>query len=97
MTLKNPSTIEIPNGLSEAIRAFPVEREIEHCGVRFTVEPFDIYADCPKCHSRIKVRSFSVHEEIEDVFDAVLEWMLNPEAEKVARRRQEILAEEADE
>ena len=44
--------------------------------------------------ARMKLRSFSGCAEIEDVFDAVFEWMSRPEAQELARRRQEIL--EAD-
>ena len=96
MALKNQSTIEIPNGLLDAIRSFPVEREVEHCGVRIVISPFDIYADCPQCGSRIKVRSFSSHEEIEDIFDAVFEWLLDPKAQELSKHRQQVIEEDLD-
>jgi hypothetical protein len=80
--------------LLQAIRAFPVRREIEHCGARIAVDPFEFYAVCPHCGSRIKVRSFAATPEIEDVFDAVFEWMNQEGTPEVAKRRQLALAAE---
>ena len=94
MELKNQPNLDISEGLLDAIRSFPVRREVEHCGIRTGVAPFDIYADCPRCGARIKVRSFSAHREIEDVFDAVFAWMNQPMAQEVARRRQRALEED---
>jgi hypothetical protein len=56
------------------------------------VSPCDIYAQCPQCGCRIKLRSFSAIPEIEDVFDAVFEWMNQPGALELAKRRLEIIA-----
>ena len=42
--------------LGEAIKSFPVRRQVRHCGEAFAVSPFDIYADCPWVHA-----SFDVH------------------------------------
>jgi predicted RNA-binding Zn-ribbon protein involved in translation (DUF1610 family) len=78
--------------LLQAIRAFPVRREIEHCGARIAIDPFEFHADCPHCGSRIKVRSFAATPEIEDVFDAVFEWMSQEGASAVAKHRQVALA-----
>jgi len=94
MELKNQPSLDISEDLLEAIRSFPLTREVEHCGVRTAVAPFDIYVDCPQCGARVKVRSFSAHGEIEDVFDAVFEWMNQPSAQEVARRRQKALEED---
>src|SRR5437763_16305765 len=96
MDLKSKPLLEISPGLLEAIQSFPPQREVEHCGVRITVPSFEFYAECPQCGSRIKVRSFSAAVEIEDVFDAVLDWMNQPMAQEVARRRQEALAQECE-
>ena|SRR2546427_169261 len=96
MELKDRYTIVIPAGLLEAIRSFPMEREVEHCGSRVTVPIFDVYADCPQCGARIKVRSFSGTEEIVDIFDAVFEWMNRPMAQEVVKRRLKALTEEID-
>jgi hypothetical protein len=86
--------VEIPAGLLEAIRAFPYQREAEHCGRRWTVSPFDFYATCPHCGARRKLRSMAAVPELEDVFDAVFEWMNQSGAEElVARRRREIEAD----
>jgi hypothetical protein len=96
MALKDRCPIDIPAGLLDAIRSFPLEREVEHCGIRMTVSPFDFYAECPQCGTRIKVRSLSGTEEIEDVFDAVFEWMNRPMAQEVAKRRLKALEEETE-
>jgi hypothetical protein len=55
------------------------------------VSPFDIYAKCPECQSKIKVRSFSATTEIENVFDAVFEWIDRPEALNLVSDRQRTL------
>ena len=78
MSLEHHAGVEVSEDLLEAIRSFPVRREVEHCGGRFSVSPFDFYADCPGCGQRIKVRSFTAGGEIEDLFDAVFEWMNQP-------------------
>ncbi len=79
------------------IRDFPIARHVEHCGQRFSVSSLDIYARCPRCGSEVKVRSYSAVPEIEDVFDALLEWMQQTGASEVIRRRQAELAADADE
>jgi hypothetical protein len=92
--VKQPAAPDISGNLIEAIRVFPVRREIEHCGARIAFDPFDFYVVCPRCGVRIKVRSFSAAPEIEDVFDAVFEWLNQEEAWEVAERRQAALAAE---
>jgi hypothetical protein len=94
MELKRHPALDITAELLEAIRSFPARREVEHCGVRIGVDPFEYYAQCPQCGSRFKVRSFSAQSEIEDIFDAVFEWLSHPGAQEVARRRQEAIAAE---
>lgn len=94
MSVEIDTKIDIPAGLTDAIRDFPVERVVEHCGRRFTVGPFDWYARCPECGLEIKLRGFSAQDEIEDIFDAVLEWMNEPRARKAALRRQDVLRED---
>jgi hypothetical protein len=89
--------VEIPAGLIEAIRSLPAQREVTHCGVSFTVSPFEIYADCPRCGTRIKVRSFSAVTEVEDLFDAVFEWIDRAHADELVQRRQAVLREDRDE
>lgn len=97
MKSQTHAQIDVPSDLVEAIRAFSQEREVEHCGRRWTVSPFDLYATCPQCGTRLKVRAFSGVAELEDVFDAVFEWMGQPGADALARRRQrEIEADSAD-
>jgi len=97
MTSEACRQIDIRAGLIEAIRSFPLERELEHCGVRITVSPFDFYAECPQCHERIKLRSVSGTTELEDVFDAVFEWMNQPSTLEITRRRQLAIEEDAEE
>lgn len=92
--MENHPGVVVAADLIEAIRTFPVEREVEHCGARFLAAPFDIYADCPRCGTRVKVRSFSGVGEIEDVFDAVFEWMNQPTAEGAAARRRVVFRDE---
>jgi hypothetical protein len=95
MELKKELTVEVPAALLEAIRSFPVEREVEHCGAPMVLSPFAFYGQCPQCGARVKVRSFSAGGEIEDIFDVVFEWMNQPRArEAVARRQQEIKADQ---
>jgi hypothetical protein len=42
------------------------------------------------------VRSFAAVAELEDVFDAVFEWMRQPGAADLVRRRQEEIAADSD-
>jgi hypothetical protein len=72
----------------DAIRGFPVERRVPHCGGTFAVSPFAIYGTCPVCGERFKLRSFAAVTEVEDVFDAVFEWMSrSPQASAYAAER----------
>lgn len=91
MNLHRSPLVDIPASLLEAIRSFPQVREVEHCGSTFAVSPFDFHATCPRCDCRLKLRAFSAGDEIEDVFDAVFEWMMQPGAEDLVRRRQEVI------
>ena len=79
----------------DAIESFPVQRTVSHCGRSFTVSPFAIYAACPSCGTRLKVRSFASAPELEDVFDAVFTWMNQPgAAAAVEARRKELAADD---
>lgn len=87
-TLANKSHVtEIPAELMEAIESFPTAREVVHCGKSIRVSPFDIYADCPACRARVKVRGYSGVPEIEDLFDAFFAWLSRPEAKVIASNR----------
>ncbi len=86
----------ISEALIEAIRSFPAHRDVEHCGVHFEADPFGVYATCPRCGARIKLRSYSGTTEIEDVFDAVFGWMAQPGAADAAKRRQVALMEDGN-
>jgi predicted nucleic acid-binding Zn-ribbon protein len=97
MQMQTDPRIDVPSGLIDAIRSFPLHREVEHCGSKFAVSPFQIYASCPRCGNRIKLRSFSAIPEIEDVFDAVFEWMSQPGAAELAERRQHDIEADRDE
>lgn len=96
MELKRNAEVDIPPDLLEAIESFPLYREVNHCGETFHVSPFDLYADCPRCGGRIKVRSFAGGAEIEDVFDAVFAWMSHPGAEDLVRHRQQVIRQDQD-
>jgi hypothetical protein len=87
---------DISQSLPDAIAAFPLTRKVTHCGAVFAVSPFDIYAICPVCKARLKVRAFSAGMEIEDVFDAVFTWLNQPGAKEIAQRRQQQIAEDID-
>ena len=82
--------------LIEAIKSFSVQRKVNHCNSIFTVSPFDFYAVCPKCEIRMKVRSSSGVAELEDVFDAVFEWMAHPKAKEYFEKRQKEIIEDTD-
>jgi len=88
--------IDLPVGLIDLIRNSPVSRSVTHCGTCFEVPLFDIYADCPQCSARIKVRSFSAIHEVEDLFDAVFEWSLKPGANELMQKRRREIADEMD-
>jgi predicted nucleic acid-binding Zn-ribbon protein len=96
MKLESQARTDVSPELVDAIKSFPVRRTIQHCGTTFSTSPFEIYADCPACGARIKVRSFGATTEIEDVFDAVFEWMSNPAAREAAARRQQAIEEDRD-
>ena len=86
----------ISSDLIDAIKALPHRREVRHCGFSFAVSPFDIYATCPHCGERVKVRSFGGAAELEDVFDAVFEWMLHQDGAEAARSRQAAIRDDFD-
>jgi len=97
MELNQQARLDVPAGLLEAIRSFPVKRETEHCGLPVFASPLDFYAHCPRCGTKIKLRSFSGVSEIEDLFDAVFEWMKDPVARQAAASRQQQIDAEYDE
>jgi hypothetical protein len=86
----------ISQRLIDEIRSFPLKRSVQHCDRTFFVSPFAIYATCPQCAASLKVRSFSGETEIEDVFDAVFEWMTQPGALPLVQERQEVIIQDAD-
>jgi hypothetical protein len=97
MSLETVHKVEVTPELVEAVRAFPVRREVRHCGSTFAVGALAIYAVCPTCKEQIKLRAFSAAPELEDVIDAVLEWMSQPEARALAEARMETIAADAEE
>src|SRR5438067_9844308 len=82
--------------LIDAIKALPHRREVRHCGRTFLASTLDIYANCPQCGEPVKLRAFSGTPDLEDVFDAVLSWMLPDDAAELARRRQQALRDDLD-
>lgn len=95
MQLESSPQVKVSSRLIEAIRSLPVEWEVEHCGGRMVVSPFAFYATCPQCGYRIKLRAFTAALEIEDVFDAVFEWMNQPRAQEQVQQRQQAIAADA--
>jgi hypothetical protein len=91
------SNLPLSHELIEAIRNFPRVRTVEHCGSSFALSPFEIYAQCPHCSQRLKVRSFAAVTELEDLFDAVFEWMNDPQAAEFAAQRMRVIATDAEE
>jgi hypothetical protein len=88
--------VVLSQALLDAIAQFPLMRDVAHCGTTFRVSPFDIYATCPACQLRMKVRSFAAVTELEEVFDAVFAWMNQPGAAEVVRRRRQEIAADPD-
>lgn len=81
----------------DAVRSFPAERSVSHCGQTFNVSPFAFYGTCPVCGVRFKLRSFAGVSEVEDLFDAVFEWMgQSPSAAAHAQARIAEIAADAD-
>ena len=87
---------EIPDGpdrsLIDAIQQFPLAKTYVHCGSDQNASPFDVYGVCNRCGARIKLRAMTAVTEIEDVFDAVFEWMMKPGAMVLVQRRQSEIA-----
>jgi hypothetical protein len=87
--------VEVSADLLEALRAFPHVRTVKHCDSTMEVSPLALYAVCPACRQRVKLRSFSGAPEIEDVIDAVLEWLADPAARAYAEQRRQEIEEDA--
>ena len=62
------------------------------CGHHSTASILSMYADCPQCSTRLKLRGHAaIGDEVEDVVDAVLRWMGSGRAMEAAMRRKEEL------
>ncbi len=96
MPADTAAPVDIDPGLLDAIDGLPASRTASHCGTEFDVSPFDLYAVCPGCGARVKVRGFTAGPELEDVFDAVFAWMQQPGGAEAARRRMRELAADID-
>ena len=96
MSIAKQADVIVTQDLLEAIVSLPTQREVQHCGETFAVFPFAIYAECPACKARFKVRSFAAAPEIEDVFDAVFTWMNQPGAAEIAQQRQQEIAVDSE-
>ncbi len=62
----------------DMIEDYPVVRIVEFdChGTKLKVNPLDIYANCPKCSSRVKIRAFSSYpSEVQDLLVKAKEWL----------------------
>ena len=60
-------------------------------------DPPSTVVTCPHCGARLKVRSVSAIPEIEDVFDAVFEWLNDPKAGALAEQRRQAIEAELEE
>ncbi|CAN5428319.1 hypothetical protein BH10ACI2_BH10ACI2_16220 [soil metagenome] len=78
------------------VKTSPVSKQLEHCGQKFSSGYLSFYATCPKCETRIKLRSFSANPELEDLFDAFIEWSLKPGAAEMIKERREAIVEDND-
>ncbi len=62
----------------DMIEDYPVVRIVEFSchGTKLKVNPLDIYANCPKCSSRVKIRAFSSYpSEVQDLLVKAKEWL----------------------
>lgn len=93
MSVVRPPDFELSKPIVEAIESFPVAREVTHCGGTFTVPSLDLYGNCPRCGTRLKVRAHSAVTELEDLFDAFAAWLLTPGASQAIQDRQRQIAD----
>jgi hypothetical protein len=91
MAIVKAPEIDISQELIDAVESFPTTRETSHCGQTFAISPFDLYATCPACGTRYKLRAFSSHLEVEDLFDAFFKWMQQPKSASLVAARQQQL------
>lgn len=94
ISISQSGVIFVSEHLIEKIRTFPLSVEVTHCNSTFSTSPFDIYATCPICRTEIKLRAFSANYELADVFDAVFEWLIKPEAQQLFKHRQQAILED---
>jgi hypothetical protein len=94
MPVARPPELDLSAAVVDAIESFPTVREVSHCGRTFAIPSLDIYAACPHCGSRLKVRAMSGATEIEDLFDAFATWLMAPGASQLIQARQRRIAED---
>lgn len=94
MSVARTPELELSSAVVEAIESFPTAREVTHCGATFVVPSLDIYANCPRCGTRLKVRAMAAVTEVEDLFDAFAAWLTAPGASELIQARQRQLAED---
>jgi hypothetical protein len=86
----------VSHELIDQIKSFPTSSAITHCDQTIDVSPLDIHATCPTCNKRVKLRSFSANYELEDLFDAVFEWLAEPEGKRVFEKRLKEILDDRD-
>lgn len=94
MSVARPPELDLSAAVVDAIESFPTVREVNHCGRTFAVPSLDIYAACPQCGSRLKVRAMSGATEVEDLFDAFATWLTAPGASQLIQARQRQIVED---
>jgi hypothetical protein len=93
MELKGSAAPDVSWDLVEYLRRFPTERSVQRCDTDRSRAR--ILFELSEVRRNDQLRPFG-GTEIEDLFDAVFEWMNQPGAESIVRRRREAIAEHAD-
>ena len=84
---------ETMNEIIDEIKNLPAFSPIQcpKCGHEYEVSALLIQGECPNCNLYIKYRAFSAEKEIQDVIDAVLEWIGEGESFTAAMDRYKII------
>ena len=85
------------NDIIDEIKALPHFRDITcaDCDTSFRVHTLEIHANCPKCGATPKCRAFGgIGTEVQDVIDAVLEWMGEGESLDAVMSRHKMIMED---
>ena len=97
MEIPHSKELNLSHQLLQAIAAFPLERDVQcfNCDQLISISPFEFYAECPRCNAKRKVKSMSGVTELEDVFDAVFQWLDQPRALAIMEHRQRVMRDDS--